>query len=50
MIVFNLPGGYLGKTHSLGRPWAKLTCIGVSGASGSAMFPEPGAKVRGATP
>ena len=49
MLVLNLPGGYPGKTCFLGRPWAKVSRIGVSGASGSATLPEPGAKAWDAT-
>ena len=29
MWVLNLPGGYTGKTRFLGRPWTKLSSIGV---------------------
>ena len=44
------PCGYstrlVGKTRFLGRPWAKVSRIGASGASGSATLPEPGTKAR----
>ena len=49
-MVLNLPGGYPGKTRFLGRPWAKLSRIGVSGASCSATLPEQGAKALGCDP
>ena len=48
MWVHNLPDGFQGKSSFLERPRAKVSRIGVSGASFSAPLPDPGAK--GATP